>query len=300
MTLLKEIQEMAVDSTNDITSLLRKCMILAARLGNKELNLWVEKELNGYTDPIDLPAYRKVPVESRGSFVSPFGHQIKNVPISLLHIPEKFRDHFKYAYLARPISAYMSLIAPPGHENPQEYWPADVLSLLNNKVYQDMSCVEAYKVIPFPAVVGMIDTVRNRVLNFSLQIESETPNAGEDPIGPNAVPSEKVSQIFHTVIMGDNQNIAIGSSNVSRTSTAVDAAAFELFGKILDAISKIETDKKIIEKVAGSIEDMRQAYGTKSFNESYKAFMSILADHIQVFGVAILPFMPALSKLLGS
>ena len=49
MTLLREIQADAVDTNVDISVLLRKCKVLAARLGNKEFNLWVERELNGYT-----------------------------------------------------------------------------------------------------------------------------------------------------------------------------------------------------------------------------------------------------------
>jgi hypothetical protein len=41
MTLLEEIQNAAVDATSDLGTLLRKCKLLAARLGSKSLEEWV-------------------------------------------------------------------------------------------------------------------------------------------------------------------------------------------------------------------------------------------------------------------
>lgn len=50
MSLLHDIQEMAVSSKSDISTLLRKCKILAVRLGNDDFKNWIDQELNGYTD----------------------------------------------------------------------------------------------------------------------------------------------------------------------------------------------------------------------------------------------------------
>ena len=68
MSLLHEIQNLAVDSKTDVAMLLRKCKILAVRLGNTDFNRWIEKELNGYTDRAELPEYRKLKVQSLGNF----------------------------------------------------------------------------------------------------------------------------------------------------------------------------------------------------------------------------------------
>ncbi|MFA4987111.1 MAG: hypothetical protein WC712_11035 [Candidatus Brocadiia bacterium] len=48
MTLLQEIQAACVDPNTDIVTLLRKCKILAVRLGNNEFKKWVDSELSGY------------------------------------------------------------------------------------------------------------------------------------------------------------------------------------------------------------------------------------------------------------
>ena len=54
MSLLREIQSDAIDKNVDISVVLRKCKVLAARLGNKNFKLWVERELNGYKSREDL------------------------------------------------------------------------------------------------------------------------------------------------------------------------------------------------------------------------------------------------------
>lgn len=55
MSLLRDIQQAAVDSSIPLSDLLRKCTLLAARLQNDELRSWVARELNGYESADELP-----------------------------------------------------------------------------------------------------------------------------------------------------------------------------------------------------------------------------------------------------
>ena len=47
MSLLRDIQNDLSGPSGDITTVLRKCKILAARLGSDEFSRWVDWELNG-------------------------------------------------------------------------------------------------------------------------------------------------------------------------------------------------------------------------------------------------------------
>jgi hypothetical protein len=58
MSLLDEIQTAAAADAISLSSVLRKCQILAARLGYKPLKDWVEMESNGYQAGMELPHYR--------------------------------------------------------------------------------------------------------------------------------------------------------------------------------------------------------------------------------------------------
>src|SRR5262245_11454756 len=92
MTLLEEIQAELVDPKGDLGSMLRKCKLLAARLGSKPLEDWLVWESNGYPSERELPDYRTWPLEVRGHFSGPFGSSMRNVIIPALTIPEGVRD----------------------------------------------------------------------------------------------------------------------------------------------------------------------------------------------------------------
>src|SRR4051794_33325572 len=91
MTLLREIQAAAVDSSVNLPDLLRKCKILGVRLGSAELKAWVDHELSGYPDVDNLPPYRVLEVQSYGSFAGGFGARLNNVPIPSGSIPKEYK-----------------------------------------------------------------------------------------------------------------------------------------------------------------------------------------------------------------
>lgn len=58
MSLLREIQNDLANPGGDVTSVLRKCKILSARLGSDDLAAWVDLELDGYPEAQPTPEYR--------------------------------------------------------------------------------------------------------------------------------------------------------------------------------------------------------------------------------------------------
>ena len=54
MSLLREIQDAAISSDVELSVLLRKCKVLAARLGNQDFKEWIDNELSGYKNVDDF------------------------------------------------------------------------------------------------------------------------------------------------------------------------------------------------------------------------------------------------------
>jgi hypothetical protein len=297
MSLLRDIQNSAVQSDVDVSTLLRKCKILAVRLGNEQFKRWVDAELNGYDAKEDLPDYRKLSVESVGHFSGFAGSGLRNAPIPPMCIPEEFRDSVRYSYMMQPISSYAALVKNSKGSNAQENWPADLTAFVGRKIYQHMNCIMAWKIIPHNALVALLDTVKTRILNFSLEIEAVAPNAGE--AAPNSPPlaQERVSHVFNTYITGNVQNVATGGTNVEQHAVKSGASA-ELFQSILQAIDKAK-DAAGASDIKRSVEEMQATYGKETFVSRYHSFMSVLSDHIQVFGPVVAPYLPALTKLLA-
>lgn len=218
MSLLRQIQDAAMSSEKPIGDLLRMCKVLASRLESKELSDWVDRELNGYADRDDLPAYRIVKVNAAGHFSGAFGRALKNAPIPASCLPNEFRDWARVSYLTQPISAYGDAVRHKERSDLHIPWPADLVAYVGDKIYQDMNCLSAWQVLPRGAVVGLIDSVRNRVLNFALEIEKTAPDAGERSHDSPPVSKEQVSHVFHTYIYGNVSNIASGSESVTQTA----------------------------------------------------------------------------------
>jgi hypothetical protein len=61
-----ELQREALDRGVRVSDLLRKALVVARKLGLREFQTWIEKELNGYGNGDDVPEYREMFGEVRG------------------------------------------------------------------------------------------------------------------------------------------------------------------------------------------------------------------------------------------
>ncbi len=219
MSLLRDIQNDAIDTNVDISVILRKCKVLAVRLGNKPFENWVNQELNGYKNKKLLPDYRIVQVYSQGNFSGPFGSGLNNADIPFLSIPEKYRENLRKCYFIEPIGCYLNLLRTAKGNNLKEQWPPDLVAYTGRDIYQGMNCMSAWKLIPNSSMFGLVEAVRNRILNFVLEIEKEAPDAGEDSPKNQKISPERVNQVFNTTIYGNVGNISEASQNINQTTT---------------------------------------------------------------------------------
>ena len=297
MSLLREIQDSAIDSSSEVATLLRKCKVLGARLGSDEFKAWVDLELSGYLGDSanDLPDYRIVRVNSKGHFSGIAGSGISNADIPIGCLPEEFREPLSTAYLTDPVASIEALLKASDGSSLREPWSPDFVARYGRGIYQNMNCMQAWKVIPITGLVSMIDEIRNRILNFVLEIEAKDPAAGEALQDSPKVPAEQVSQIFNTYISGSVQNVAAGSSNFKQNAIQkeLDMAPFQELIDALHAVNQPEITTAII----NTVEEMKSSDSKENYKQNYLNFMSMLADHMQVLGPVVAPFLAALAAI---
>jgi len=298
MSLLQDIQNKLVDQKSDISDILRMCKILSFRLHHELFKEWVDNELNGYKSKDKLPNYRIISVQSIGHFNGPFGSGIRNGIIPPICIPEAYRELITHCYLHEPISSYSALVNRSNKNNPKENWPADLVALVGDDIMDGMVCVSAWKQIPVNTLEALIDTVKTRILNFCLEIESVNPLAGEPDSNSDPISQDKVTQVFNTYITGDVQNISNGSTDVKQNAVINNGLSDKLFIDLLEKINSSEVDESIKKRFEQIIKEMESHKGKKSFNEKYNTFISLLSDHMQVIGTLIAPFLPQITALL--
>jgi hypothetical protein len=226
MTLLQDIIESASGSEVGVATLLRKVKVLAARVGTGELASWVHYELDGYPSGVELPAYRgPLQVEVRGTFTGMFGRGLRNAPIPGAGYPERLRKGSLFnAEFRQPVTELEALADSSAEEMLRLAWPGNAIAETNwliksgeVQLYKDMYLQEAWRPFHPTMLAGIVDTVRNRILDLALEFEALDPEAGQ-PEARQPDPSQ-----VHTIvtnITGGMTNVAIASGQAYQHLTA--------------------------------------------------------------------------------
>jgi hypothetical protein len=213
VTLVREIQGGATDASTPLSELLRKAKILAVRLGNLRLEEWVDKELNGYPTSDPLPPYRRVgPNRVLGHFAGPFGSGLRNgeIPSALIESEDE-ENLFNHRFL-EGVAHYESILADRAEDaDLLVHWPGNALLKYANRIYDGLTLMSAMQQLSPASIAGLLDGVRNRLLELALEVERENPDAGEAPIGSQPVAPAQVERIVQNVLVYGGQNtIAAG------------------------------------------------------------------------------------------
>ena len=215
--LLQQIEEEAVDSKSDVASLLRKCQVLASRLHNDSLKGWIHNELNGYSPQLEIPEYRVFPCQSVGSFYG-MGRTMKNAPIPPMCVPEEFRDCLFTLRFYQGVGTLQELLTNNDDGTVTVSWPGDLVALLSQKVYQGMGMLGAHIECSSGSIVKILETVRNRILDFVLALEEDNPDAGE-AIGTAKIDRKRIDQMVTNNIFKGVGNIALQCGAVTQNNT---------------------------------------------------------------------------------
>lgn len=174
MALLQDIVAEATREECDVPSLLRKALVLAARLRNDELKTWVGHELNGYPEESLVPEYRRSDVISYGYFADRFvGQATLQVPVTVL--PEQFREKYRRVVLQNPINALVDLLARSKEKGSEITFPWPAAARPYAQKVSTLQCISAWRVLNPSFIAGVIDTVKTRILLLSLDLEAEPP-----------------------------------------------------------------------------------------------------------------------------
>ena len=274
MSLLRDIQSATTNPSFKLADILRKAKILAARLEHQPFKDWIEKELNGYNSSDNIPPYRILTnLNSRGDFCGSFGSALKKAPIPLLNLPKEFYERLTQAYIVEGVGAIENTVEQANKAstgllgNP---WPSDVVALLSREFYEDMTCLQAWRDIPVNNYVSILDTVKNKILDFSLEIEAKAPEAGEVEPGKKPISEEDLNTIFqHCVFNFAEKNM---TSMESKENTYNQNGNFGI-----GHMSGGEIQKEA--KVAGVINEAEQQNLTHAAEEIQQLLKQLSQTH---------------------
>lgn len=258
MSLLHDIQNGATEDSMSLGSLLRKTKLLATCIGVKEIGEWAERELSGYNNNDELPPYRG-PFNATvlGNAMGAYGRQLRNFPIPPMALSERVRDGFLFKLsFTQGVTELESLAA--AKETLRDPWPSDAVAAFSIlaeggtvKIDPSMAFVEIWKPIPYPVVVGVLDAIRTRLLDFTMQLEEEEPLAER---GQRLPDPKHAANILYTVVYADTANVAVGNRDVTQTQTQELPAPFDT-DSLMDYLRKLGLDDELIDDLQDALDE---------------------------------------------
>ncbi|MBP64065.1 MAG: hypothetical protein CMJ62_21300 [Planctomycetaceae bacterium] len=158
--LVLELQRDALDSNIRITDLLRKALLVSRKLKIKDIEEWLNFELNGYMNTT-VPEYRQVRGELKA--LNPYNGWI---PVML---SSEWQEKLCYTYLNVSVSQISNLLETSEGGYFKFKYPGDLSNMIMQLMGQNFQ-PELH--ITLHQLVKILDTVRTKVMEFALDLES--------------------------------------------------------------------------------------------------------------------------------
>jgi AbiTii len=221
--LVLEIQQAAMDRTRRVEDVLRMALAAAAKLGVSDIQVWLERELNGYAGlPTDeIPRYRHLRGEVKGWNDL---HGWQPIFIRDAKVPEAVSTR----PVDSPISELADLTAKPDDGLFVSGYHPDQLKALQKAIGQ---VVHIRLHVSKSAIVGILDAVRTRTLKWALELESK------GVVGDGLTFSSAEKTAAQTIHIGNVENLSAGvigqvGSGATTTHTQNVGLTAEALGKI--------------------------------------------------------------------
>lgn len=231
MDLVVQIEEAAIDG--DIVRALRLCLKLGGEYNNSNLKSWALKELEGYSNPKDLPEYRYIyaPLYIDGSTLT---YMIHGERISNLNLPESVRDDISERVpFYHSLPELVQLVSESELNNDIAFEPPDAALIMQvmNVEYRKDGCNihRLYWSVSRSSIHGIIEHIKTKLVQLTAEMRSLM---SDDNTAPS---SETIQQAFSLTIKGNQNQIAVNNSEIdtdrserseSRTGRVLQLAAW--------------------------------------------------------------------------
>lgn len=207
-SIIIELQSLASDNNCPLTTLLRKSLIVATKLNLDDFKKWINNELNGYKQTNEIPNYREVTGDLK------VWNPLNGIWMSVIW--EKMPKGINKRKISKSVSEIEDLLKNRNDKG---------LLTIPFTPEQTANFVRALHVPTPPTLiisssklVGILDTVRNVVLDWSLKLEADG-ILGKD-LTFTEQEKQKISSITYNIqnfvgVLGDvkSEKIQIGDYN---------------------------------------------------------------------------------------
>ena len=205
---------------------LKRTKVLLQELDSIELLRWVNYEIEGYPEEDEVPEYRLINGQLRGTYFKgsmAANMTYNNVPLSLGKMPEEARNRILKRAITEGIESLQESIEQTKNGGsfafvvPADLYP--VIAHYNNDPY--MIIVNAIIELRIPKIRNIFSIVESKLLDILAFLEKEFGNLDELDIDTSEKSEGEVCRIvnqIYCIIYNDNR-IEIGDDNTIKNST---------------------------------------------------------------------------------
>ncbi|MBX5058988.1 AbiTii domain-containing protein [Rhizobium lentis] len=269
MGLLADIQNDAVNDTTPVSTLLRKVLVLASNLDIDVLEYWVKYEMNGYPSDVDVPEYRQIKMSFKWSGGN-IAYQVKGMAIATAAVAHATGIKDIHIFRCRQAIGTIGIEGVTSTSTLQVGMQNYMHHLSGKAIDESYEIYNLWGEFAASHVFGIIDAVRNRVLDFVLTLKKQYPTAGEVDGMTTKEPDvgNTVQHIFNTTING-NAGV-IGNANHSTVNFNVNHGNLQDLRKQLTAHGINATD---LAELEGALADEPNLADGKSFGPKVGAWL---------------------------
>lgn len=214
LKLISDIINSLIDDKSSLNSALLKTKVLASRIDSKELLNWVNHEISGYVTKNDLPEYRNnISSFLKGTYING-NMKYSNQPIPTLGLGPMFEDSLNKTYFLQSISILENYSNEETTDIFESPIPAEIVGFIEENWRKlgnsYLQLVNVNKIIPKSSYTQIVTIVRNKLLDFMLEIDAQFGNITE--IDQLKKKPELITKIVNKTIINN-----IGDGNISNT-----------------------------------------------------------------------------------
>jgi len=246
-SLIEELQRDALNPNVRVADLLRKAKTIAVKLDLPELEKWVENELNGYRSA-DVPDYRILEGHVRG--LNPHRGWIP-----VLFKSNAREQAFTKRHIRTMVAEMESLTANSGGGELTILLSAEEKRALRRRSGLNFDFAIF---VPSSALIGILDAIRNALLDWSLKLEKLGVRGDGMSFSPDEREKAREAQVIYNIgsIGTLTGNIGSGSGSFTVEGNIINPDSKSL---ILDLVDRIRSSEAQLGLNAESAKNLNQA-----------------------------------------
>ena len=218
MQLFDDIISLLSDDKGSLATALLKTKVLMHRIGHKDIDGWLNSELNGYPRGGAVPDYRIVSAHLTGT-VENLARRYTNVTLATLHLPDDFRERFCTEHLGHSV-AELQEFAVAKEGSVSSAVPPEFYGILG-KPYDNAHVTSARSVIGSTQIAGVLVEIRSRLLEFVLNLQDKLRDVPEAEL-KKAAAGVNTQGLFTSAVFGSNTTIIVGNQNTTTVTNTIN------------------------------------------------------------------------------